>query len=62
MSDTTVTCMDEDDRSRPFVVLVGLHGVCFLNTMKIDHALVTALVVPWCKKTNTFYLSVGKAT
>lgn len=40
----------------------GLYCVSRLGNVKIDHALVTALVERWRQETYTFYLPVGEAT
>lgn len=48
-----------DDRARQYVIIAG--DVSRLDTMRINHALVTALVGRWCQETHTFHLPVGKA-
>lgn len=51
-----------DERVRPYLITCGLHGVSRLGSVRIDHALVTALVERWRQETHTFHLPVGEAT
>lgn len=51
-----------DDHLIPCIVSTGLYGVSRLVNVKIDHALVTALVEQWRQETHTFHLPVGEAT
>lgn len=50
------------NRMRPYIVNVGLHGVFLLGTVKINHALVTALLELWRQDTHTLHLPIGEAT
>lgn len=54
--------LELDDRVRPYVVTVGPHWVSRLGNVKINHALITALVERWRQETQTFYLRVDEAT
>lgn len=51
-----------DDRTKPLVVLAELYDVPRLDTMKIDHNLLTALTEQWSQDTHTFQLIVGETT
>lgn len=51
-----------DDHLIPYIVSAGLYGVSRLVSVKIDHALVTALVKQWRQETNTFHLPLGETT
>lgn len=47
---------------KPYVVIVGLHDVSGLGTVKIDHAMVTTLVARWLQETHTFHFSINEST
>lgn len=50
------------ERIVPYIVNAGLYGVVRLETIAIDHALITALVERWRQETHTFHLLVGETT
>lgn len=51
-----------DERVRHYVITAGLYGVSRIGSIRIDHALVTALVERWRQETHSFHLPVGEAT
>lgn len=64
-SNTHTTCMSGCwmiiQRVRPYVVIAGLHGRSRLDTVKINHAMLTA-VIEWPRQKNhIFHLPVGEA-
>lgn len=50
------------ERIVPYIVNAGLYGVARLETIAIDHALITALVERSRQETHTFHLPVGETT
>ncbi|XP_073123508.1 uncharacterized protein [Henckelia pumila] len=40
----------------------GFYGVCMAGRIRLDHALITALVERWRPETHTFHLPVGETT
>lgn len=46
----------------PYIVNTGLYVVVRLETIAIDHALITVLVERWRQETHTFHLPVGETT
>lgn len=50
------------DPIRRYVISVSLYGVCCLNVVTIDYALMIALAECWQQETHTFDFPVGKAT
>lgn len=53
---------DLDERVRPFVSQAGLYGITQIGYIKIDRALLTALVERWRRETHTFHFLIGEMT
>ncbi|EPS71928.1 hypothetical protein M569_02828, partial [Genlisea aurea] len=51
-----------DPRVQKTMLRAGFYGVYKAGRMRLDHALVTALVERWRPETHTFHLPVGEAT
>lgn len=51
-----------DDRILRYIRDAGMYGILTLHWMRLDHALITALVERWRQETHTFHLAVGEAT
>lgn len=46
----------------PYIIIVGLYTVGHLDTIPIDHELVTAMTEWWRKETHTFSFLISEAT
>ncbi|KAL2245206.1 serine/threonine-protein phosphatase 7 long form homolog isoform X1 [Sesamum indicum] len=51
-----------DPRVQQMMLKAGFYGVYKAGRMRLDHALITALVERWRPETHTFHLPVGEAT
>lgn len=51
-----------DPRVQQMMLKAGFYGVYKAGRMRLDHALITALVERWRPETHTFHLPVGETT
>ncbi|KAK6149426.1 hypothetical protein DH2020_016951 [Rehmannia glutinosa] len=51
-----------DPQVQKMMLKAGFYGVYKVGRMRLDHALITALVERWRPETHTFHLPVGEAT
>ncbi|KAK4491786.1 hypothetical protein RD792_002562 [Penstemon davidsonii] len=51
-----------DPRVQQMLLKAGFYGVCKAGRIRLDHALITALVERWRPETHTFHFPVGEAT
>jgi len=51
---------DEPERTRLYLDVMGFGTICRLGGIRIDHALITALLERWRPETHTFHLPVGE--
>ncbi|KAJ3689634.1 hypothetical protein LUZ61_018798 [Rhynchospora tenuis] len=51
-----------DDRYKQYIQDTGLYGIVQIGSIKVDAALISALVERWRQETHTFHLPVGEMT
>ncbi|XP_028081077.1 uncharacterized protein LOC114282564 [Camellia sinensis] len=51
-----------DHRVLQYLLRTGFYGVYHIGHIRLDHALITALVERWRTETHTFHFSIGEAT